>query len=221
MDSRHTSDNNQRYTDAGEQAARVIGEFISMATEFSRKLDDGINSATKAKYSEPENGGHSAASTEENHAHEHIEEHFNEQMQKAGEYLRELREAAGYTIDGFAKAMNRENASSTVEAAEAGREVFPQEWFDQAVAVLQHRDPLEFFDKLRKCYEPASEEPSACSDKVSGVTDKITARREKLHALFANNQDLADLTDSQFEELASFMQANFDAALQLVSKKKG
>ncbi len=231
MDSRHTSSDKQRYTEAGEQAARVIGEFMSFANEFSKKLDSvasGGSEAGERHATSRQDGGHahtgSASEDESRRQPRHEGGHNRYQAdvawREAGDYLRELREAAGFTIDGFAKAMNREDARSTVEAAEAGREVFPKDWFDQAVEVLRHRDPLEFFDRLRALYEPGQGSGSADVQGNIRAQDPAVLRRQKLSAIFSDDETLAQLSDSQFEDLAGFMQSNYQAALQLVRDKQ-
>ena len=52
MNSGHNSDQ-QRYTNAGEQAARVIGEFMSIANDFSRRFGDSFSESNPAN--EPSN----------------------------------------------------------------------------------------------------------------------------------------------------------------------
>ncbi len=235
MDSRHTSSDKQRFTEAGEQAARVIGEFMSFANEFSKRLDGGFdtvasgNSESRQRHSSRkpfdkntrDESGRQADYEKSDHRYQ-----SDEAWKEAGDYLRELREAAGYTIDGFARAMNRQDARTTVEAAEAGREVFPDEWFDQAVEVLRHRDPLEFFDRLRGLYEPvAATADEQVAIRTQGPVDKQPdqqrdKRRQTLSAIFSDDETLAQLTDSQFEDLAGFMQSNYQAALELVRNKR-
>jgi len=149
MNSRHNSDQ-QKYKDAGEQAAHVIGEFMSIANDFSRRFGAGFSEHNPANddTSRESTGGScntrskSADSTSHNASDHGQSSHrpYNaaEGFQQAGEYLREMREAAGYSIDGFAKAMNRQNAATKIESVEAGRDVFPKDWLDQISTLLKH-----------------------------------------------------------------------------------
>jgi len=136
MNSRHNSDQ-QKYKDAGEQAAHVIGEFMSIANDFSRRFGGGFPEPGPANEESHKSyrGSHDADSTSDDRATYNAAEG----IQQAGEYLRELREAAGYSIDGFAQAMNRQNAATKIESVEAGRDVFPKDWLEQISALLKQK----------------------------------------------------------------------------------
>ena len=240
MNSGHNSDQ-QRYTNAGEQAAQFIGEFMSIANDFSRRFGDSFSESNPAN--EPSNDDPSRESrgrtcntrskttdSADGGTANHTTHSAAEGFQQAGEYLREMREAAGYSIDGFAKAMNRQNAVTKIESVEAGREEFPNDWLDQISALLKQNDPMEFFDKLRSLYDveqSAEESP----DNVHGANDQeqshhtsrpvsavASKRREKLNEIFTDDT-LEGLSESQFEELSEFIKTNYHAALQLVGKK--
>ncbi len=234
MNSRHYSDK-QKYKEAGEQAARVIGEFMSIANDLSRKFGDGspehipANDNTVHKsYSESGN----VDSTSNHRNTDDVHNSATDEFQQAGEYLRELREAAGYSIDGFARAMNRQNAANKIESVEAGHDVFPNDWLDQISALLKQNDPMGFFDKLRSLYDAnnSSEESAdsnsrdqfrnkASDDYDSRVASSVTSsRRAKLNEIFTD-ETLEDLSDEQFEELSDFIKTNYLAALQLVGRR--
>ena len=226
MNSRHNSDQ-QKYKDAGEQAARVIGEFMSLANDFSRRFGSGFSERNPANDDTQRNRygefGNNYSTTDRSTAGDSASDNRSEGFQQAGEYLRELREAAGYSIDGFAQAMNRQNAASKIESVEAGRDAFPTDWLEQISTLLKQNEPGEFFDKLRSLYdaEPAESDSAnsthhaEASHKTSAVVSK---RREKLNEIFSDDT-LEDLSDSQFEELSGFIKTNYHAALQLVGKK--
>ena len=232
MNSRHDSDQ-QKYKDAGEQAARVIGEFMSIANDFSRKFGGGFsehNPANDNTVHKSHNESCSADSTSKHRGTDNTHSSATDEFQRAGEYLHELREAARYSIDGFARAMNRQNATNkiesveSVESVEAGRDTFPNDWLDQISALLKQNDPMEFFDKLRSLYdvEHSAEESTnndASNDYDSQVVSAVaSSRRKKLNEIFTD-EALEGLSDDQFEELSGFIKTNYLAALQLVGKK--
>ena len=226
MNSRHNSDQ-QKYRDAGEQAAHVIGEFMSIANDFSRRFGGGFPEPGPANEESHKSyrGSHDADSTTtDSTSDDRTTYNAADGIQQAGEYLRELREAAGYSIDGFAQAMNRQNAATKIESVEAGRDVFPKDWLEQISALLKQNDPIEFIDKLRKLYdvEQSAGEPTDNSVNDRGGDHGLHAasnrRRDKLNEIFTDDT-LEGLTDSQFEELSGFIKTNYLAALQLVGKK--
>jgi len=242
MDSRHTSDQ-QKFKDAGEQAARVIGEFMSLANDFSKRFENGFcdpestrANGAREKYGDHRNPGNSSANNSNAYGAEAREARAEraandiaDEFQNAGDYLRELREAAGYTVDSFARAMNRHNATQKIKSVEAGREVFPNDWLDQISALLKQNDPTEFFDKLRNLYEPEhahdheeqhkrNNSDSFNEGKPQSAYAIASARREKLNEIFTD-ETLSSLSDNQFEELSDFIKTNYLAALQLVRNK--
>lgn len=248
MDSRHTSDQ-QKFKDAGEQAARVIGEFMSLANDFSKRFENGFCDPESVRENRAHDRGvyentgsasadNSSADRSNTHGYRNTDrantgwayaDDIADEFRNAGEYLRELREAAGYTVDSFAQAMNRHNAAQKIKSVEAGREVFPNDWLDQISALLKQNDPAEFFDKLRNLYEPDNMHgrkdqhnrdygESSNDGKPQTAYAVASARREKLNEIFTD-ETLSSLSDSQFEELSEFIKTNYQAALQLVRNK--
>lgn len=263
MNSRHNSDQ-QKFKDAGEQAAKVFGEFISIADEFSRRLEGGISDVCKAttagkraeggyqqSYARTDGQNHSSWQNQSDRQHQRYsqdrpaeqndyadENRFasdnrsandaidDHRWQMAGEYLREMREAAGYTIEGFAKAMNRNKAAEKIISVEAGYETFPKDWLDQISSLLQQQDPLAFFEKLRSLYDLDEQRTAATStaeydtaaNTVSPTASVASVRRQRLAGIFTD-ESLENLSDSEFEELAGFIETNYQAAIQLVTRK--
>jgi len=208
MNSRHDSDQ-QRYSQAGEQAARFINELVSIAGEFSKKFDPDFNRSGDVSDTV------SSASKEYRSSGGSADEWQKDEWNRAGEYLREMREAGGYTIDGFARAINRHDAERTIEAAEAGAEIFPTHWLQQASELLKQSDPNEFLDKLRNCYAD-DRQTHYGADKVNDVQ---SSRQQQLASVFSDSDALEGLTESQFEQLRGFMQSNYQSALKLVREQ--
>lgn len=239
--------NQQKFSDAGEQAGRVISEFISLADDFSKRFEKEF-SATSQSCRASRGDTDFASNTAGGEAHQRSEyentsgsqesANLENEWRNAGEYLRELREAAGYTVDGFARAMNRQGAARKIKSVEEGRELFPEDWLDQMSALLKQNDPMEFFERLRGLYEPSDTvepsdisavnsthdtspaKPVAAGAAKPGATSSsvVRKRRAKLQSLF-NDDQLHELSDRQFEELLAFVETNFQSALQLVSRK--
>ena len=233
MSSSHYSDQ-QKYKDAGEQAARVVSEFMSIANDFSRRFGSGFSEHNPANDDSSHNsycgsrtrsttaGSADASSGTDSTTDNSAQYNAAEQFKQAGEYLRELREAAGYSIDGFAEAMNRQNAATKIKSVEAGHDVFPNAWLDQISALLKQNDPAEFFDKLRNLYDDTEHSVEKPVDNTAtdhqAASSLASGRREKLNEIFTD-ESLEGLSDSQFEELSAFIKSNYQAALQLVGNK--
>ena len=104
---------------------------------------------------------------------------------------------------------------------EAGRDIFPDEWLDQISALLKQNDPLEFIEKMRGLYETeahSANDAESSDEQAVNADSSVDQRRRKLQGIFSDEQ-LENLTDSQFEELLVFVETNCQAALQLVLKK--
>jgi len=225
MNAGHNSDDKQKYNDAGEQVARVLSEFVSLAGEFSKKFEQ-----TAEQFGEHQTNRYTA-SADSDRAHRQPDspnpESADQVWKAAGDYLQELRLAAGYTIDGFAKAMNQQGADDTIRAAEAGRELFPRAWLEQASKVLNENDPREFIDTMQRRYEESIDTFTQAANQVSGQTSvqsnysrlALSDRQLKLAAIFSDDS-MKDLSDEQFEQLLTFVRANYDSALQLVKNQK-
>jgi len=230
MNTGHNSDDKQKYNDAGEQVARVISEFVSLAGEFSKKFEQTAEQVA----GQHQNPRYTADADSNHKTHDANNPESVDQVWKAaGDYLQELRLAAGYTIDGFAKAMNQQGADDTIRAAEEGRELFPMAWLEQASKVLNENDPREFIDTMQRRYQESidtfTEAANQVANQVAGSnhsgqsarysTLPMSDRQSKIAAIFTD-ESMKDLTDEQFEQLLTFVRANYDSAIQLVKNQK-
>ena len=193
MNTRNTSDDQEKFKEAGEQAARVLGEFVSMANEFSRRFEKDFDSRADSRSQQTQD----RSSTQDNDGY------------KATDYLNELGDAASSAIGGFANGFRALETGNDDRREWGGQR--SAEWLDQAAELLKQKSPAEFFDKLKGYGEHASAERQGES--------VHSARQEKLHKIFSDRAELEALTEDQFEELHEFMQANYKAALHLVRKR--
>jgi len=244
MNEGHNSDDKQKYNDAGEPVARVLSEFVSLAGEFSKKFEQTAEQVAgqhqNSRYTT------NSSSVDKGPAEDQTvngPESVDQVWKAAGDYLQELRLAAGYTIDGFAKAMNQQGADDTIRAAEEGRELFPMAWLEQASKVLNENDPREFIDTMQRRYQESidtfTEAANQVANQVAGQTARNTTNRATTHegqatrfseqamsdrqlklAGIFSDESMKDLTDEQFEQLLTFVRANYNSALQLVKSQK-
>ncbi len=238
-----SNNDKQRYTEAGEQAAQIIGEFVSMAGEFSRRIEENFG-ASANDHRHPSHASHQANPGQDQPDPSHLnhgrskDSRSSDSWTHAGDYLRELREAAGLTIEGFADALNQRDAANTIKGIESGRVEFPTQWLDKAAEILKQGNPAEFFDTLKNCYDQSQNSTVASTGKTDSSTDiaaeqidelsgsapgdrkSTQTRAEKLASIFSDQQVLDELTDEKFDELSRFMQSSFASALQLVADDK-
>lgn len=173
-----------RYERSGEQAAKLVGQFVSMANHFGQSFKQSMNATSS--------GADQAAGDDDN-------------LQRAGRYVRKMRAAAGFSVDDFAQAMGIElaQARSKIEDAENGLAPLPREWLAKAADALRVEDPLDFYSHFNGCYpEP---EPAA------------VPRAQQLAALF-DDSTLDDLSPEQFDALLDAMRQSYQSARQLLRR---
>ncbi len=129
-----TSKNNEsgdNFERSSEQAAKLVGQFVNMASSFGQSVRESMNAAVSD----------SATAKQQ------------EALKQAGGYVRRMRTAAGYSVEDFAEAMGAGRAfSDKITGAENGDIPFPREWLDKAAAALGAKDPVEFYSNFRDCY---------------------------------------------------------------------
>jgi len=228
----NNSDNDQRNRDVGEQAAQVIGEFVSMANQFSKKLDEQF-SRTSNDYKEDVQTGnqdvHKDGSPDRDTA---SRDELEPDWSKAGEYLRELREATGQTVDAFAKAIKGEIGETVINAKDRQQQYSVNddrsrvnatgrvgsfgengtEWLQQLGELIKQGDPTDVLEKIRNGFQAPE---TIKSSKDSSSDDSIASRRLKLQSIFSE-EEIDNLTDEQFHELVGFIKSSYHSALQHV-----
>ncbi len=181
-------DTNQ-FSEAGEQAVRLIGQFVTIASDLGRTLGDGVDLNARSS-------GKPADSD------------ASEVLRESGKKLREFREAAGYSIEAFAKALDRQGAEAAVAAAEAGRSAFPKPWLERAASLLSNGDPLAFYENFYRCYDS--------EDSVTGESDLGAERAESLAEMFHGDSQLGKLSEHQFAKLHQHMASHYASVKALL-----
>lgn len=200
--------NREQFERAGEQAAHVLGRFMSIASGLSAEFNRNTDSSADGQYKPDQSAD------------------GNDVLREAGEQLQKMREAAGYTLDSFANALKSEidqpdiaavDVVTKVKAAESGKEPLPNDWLSQ-MSTLLGGDPVQFFEQLRNSDRAeASTKASAVGDSVPTSQQSTGSQRAKqFSALFENDADLESCTDEQFEKLLGFVEKNYKEAKNLV-----
>lgn len=190
MTTRNTQ-NNESFEHTSEQAARLVGQFVSMANSFGQSFRESINNAAESGDSASQNNR-------------------SEAIRNAGQRVRKMREAAGYSAADFAAALRSPSASADrISAFEDGLTSFPREWLARAAEVLKPDDPLAFYELFRDCYPDAERTPD--------TAESVTTRTEQLQAIFANDTDIDSLSEAQFDALRDLLEQHYIAAKKLLN----
>ncbi len=199
-----------QFEKAGAQAAEVLGRFVNIAAGLSRELDG----VTKGRRDDAEDAANSSAGTtydSENKAPEK-----DELLREVGEQLRELRRAAGYTLDGFASALDNilktdahgKPVARTIDAVESGNEAPPLEWVQALSQLLGGNDVRNLFDQV-----------SGKRGTASSANDSVhTDRMNQLSDIFAADPEIESLSDEEFQKLTAFISASYQQAKLMIKK---
>jgi len=133
-------------------------------------------------------------------------------LARAGGLFRELREAAGLTLQDLGQAINLKDVS-LLEAVESGRVGLPFEIILRLAGVLGRNDPISVALKLTRTYNPALWKTL----EGLGVGHlAVQAGREREFANLYRASDAArQLSDEEFAAALKFVQASFEAVLAL------
>jgi len=209
---RSESRNDGKYYEAGETAARAFGQMFELAAELGNAFRgaEKRDSPTGRSYTQADRAtaGESARTYTATDA----------EWQEVGEQLRQFREAAGYSLAGFAKVLNQTGNEQILQAVEQGLAEFPREWLEQVAPLMGRQvdgcEPAEFF---RECGKHAA--GTAAESSSAAVTNEKSARQQQLLSIFSDNSELEKLTDEQFASLFDAMQVSYQSSLNLLRKR--
>lgn len=197
----------EQFEKAGAQAAEVLGRFVNFAAELGREFGNGQNDQQTSRTADASSKKTGTTGTTGD---------AEEIIREVGERLRELRETAGYTIDGFANALEKElNAApvaKTIDAVEAGRQAPPGEWVQAISTLLGSNEVKKLFEQLG--VSAANTEPADATVKRSPTASRVG----RLSAVFSDDQSLDALSDDEFEKLVEFMNSSYRQARVMISK---
>lgn len=201
----------EQFEKAGVQAAKVLGRFMSIASEFATEM---------GRHTEEQNDRPGAAQRDSR----------ADMLRETGEQLRQMREAAGYTLDRFAETLqkelnepelNRTEVYGKVKAAESGSEALPGDWVKQVSDLLSSRDSTQFFERLQQFYEYSASPVKASNDEVEELAENpiLQRRTARFTEVFTDDDELAEYTDEEFEKLLRFVKKNYHEARTLLLNK--
>jgi transcriptional regulator with XRE-family HTH domain len=133
-----------------------------------------------------------------------------EAVEKAGSLFRELRDAAGLTLDELGQAINLKDPS-LLEAVEGGKVGLPFEVILRLAAVLGRKDPIPVVMKLTRVYNPKLWK--TLEDLGVGRLAVQAGRERELANLYRSRDEARQLSDAEFAAVLGFVGSAFDSAL--------
>ena len=138
--------------------------------------------------------------------------HPGKLAREAGNYVHELRELAGLTVNDLARALELRD-SSYLEAVEAGTATLSFDLILRLSAIVARNDPLPTILRLTRTTNPAL--ARFLEDWGAGRLPLQVERERRFVNVLRGNDDARDLGDEQFAEVLRFTKAAFDSAVAL------
>jgi hypothetical protein len=183
MDNRNSAEKFER---AGAEAAEVLGRFFHLASELGREFN-------------PNRPVHTAPSGEPT----------AEELRNIGDQLRQFRESAGYTLEGFASALegqlNHGSVADRINAVERGEAELPVHWARSVASVLKNCEIESLFTH--------SQQSAATAAAPQGL-----GRAATLMQVFADDPDLDQLSEADFEKLRAHLESAYLSAKALIKR---
>lgn len=131
---------------------------------------------------------------------------------KAGGLLRDMREAAGLSLDEVSRAVDLRDPE-LLALAEHGKMALPFELILRLAAVLARNDPVPFVMNLTKVYSPTVW--TALDSLGVGRLVEQAGREHDFVGIYRARDHARQLTDGEFRSVCRFVEAAFDLALEL------
>jgi len=137
---------------------------------------------------------------------------------EAGDYVRELRELAGLTIEEMADAVELRD-QSVLEAVEAGTATLSFELILRLAAILARHDPVPFISRMVRCYNPVLWQ--LLEDWGIGRLPLQLEREREFVNILRGHDEARALSEEDFEQVLAFTRISFETALHFASKQTG
>lgn len=131
---------------------------------------------------------------------------------KAGGLLRQMREAAGLSLDDVSSAVDLRDPE-LLALAEHGKMALPFELILRLAAVLARNDPVPFVMNLTKVYSPTLW--TALDSLGIGRLVEQVGREHDFVGIYRARDKARHLNEEEFRRICRFVEAAFDLALEL------
>jgi transcriptional regulator with XRE-family HTH domain len=143
--------------------------------------------------------------------------HHRAAVDRAGSLLKDLRQTAGLTAQDLGRALGLSD-SSELERIESGKVAMPFELILRAASVLGRKDPITFIMQLTRAYNP--ETWKVLEGLGVGKLVVQGAREREFANLYRAHDAARALSDDEFAQTLSFVNAAFELALDFFGKPK-
>jgi len=131
-------------------------------------------------------------------------------LEKAGQLLRGMREAAGLSLDEVGKAINL-NDPALLDLVENGKVALPFEIILRLASVLGRNDPISFVMRFTRSYNP---DVWKTLESLGIGRFVMQAGREREFAnIYRASDDARRMSDEEFNAVLAFTKAAFDLAM--------
>lgn len=141
-----------------------------------------------------------------------------EAMKETGEYLRDLRQVAGLTLDDLNAALDLKD-HSLLAGVEKGTTALSFDLILRLAAMLARRDPVPVVMRLARTYRP--ELWQILEDWGVGRLSLHYERERQFINIYRGHDIARALSDPGFAEVLAFTQQAFEMALRLVVAQEG
>ncbi len=141
-----------------------------------------------------------------------------EAMKETGEYLRDLRQVAGLTVDDLSTALDLKD-HSLLAGVEKGTAALSFDLILRLAALLARRDPVPVVMRLARIYRP--ELWQILEDWGVGRLSLHYERERQFINIYRSHDIARALSDPGFAEVLAFTQQAFEMALRLVAAQEG
>jgi transcriptional regulator with XRE-family HTH domain len=139
----------------------------------------------------------------------------SEVRHEAGDYMRELRELAGMTVDELADAIELRD-QSLLEAVEAGTASLSFELILRLAAILARHDPIPFVSRMVRSYNPVLWQ--LLEDWGIGRLPAQLEREHQFVNILRSRDEARELSDKDFERVLEFTRSAFETGLHFAVK---
>lgn len=139
-----------------------------------------------------------------------------EAMAEAGHFLRDARETAGLSIQDLAESLELSD-NAVLEDVERGEALMPLELMLRAASLLARHDPVPFFIRFLRSYNPKLE--AALEQWGVMALPRNYERERRFINLYRQHDFLRDLSDDEYQRFIEYMDASTRLVVDVMERE--
>lgn len=140
-----------------------------------------------------------------------------EAMAEAGRFLRDARETAGLSIAELAERLEVTD-SAVIEGVERGEAILPLELMLRAASLLARHDPVPFFIRFLRSYNPQLE--ATLEQWGVMALPRNYERERRFINLYRQHDFLRDLSDDEYGRFIEYMDASTNLVVEVMERER-